>query len=110
MQRSRRYRFTVAAGYAGVLSENRGLSPVLIRPELGFRLDAFLLLLLADLAVFDVAAFDGALRRLVPLRQPVAERIAEPRRLRAQLRQAQFLPDFHGRSEERRVGKECRSR
>src|SRR5712691_8303744 len=67
-----------------------------IRPELGLGLDAFLPLLLADTAVLDVAAFDGAHRRLVPLRQPVAERIPEPRRLRAQLRQAELLPDFPG--------------
>ncbi|HEX9198136.1 MAG TPA: aldehyde dehydrogenase family protein [Acidobacteriaceae bacterium] len=35
-----------------------------IRPELGLGLDAFLSLLLADLAVLDVAALDGALRGL----------------------------------------------
>src|SRR5229473_2581696 len=67
-----------------------------IRPELGLGLDALLALLLADLAVLEVAAFDGAPCRLVPLRQPVAERIPEPRRLRAQLRQAELLPDFPG--------------
>src|SRR5882672_2887220 len=65
-----------------------------LRPELGFGLDAFLSLLLADLAVLQIVPFDRALRRLVPLRQPVAERIAEPRRLRAQLRQPELLPDF----------------
>src|SRR5260370_30345992 len=64
----------------------------LLRPELGLRLDAFPALLLADPAVLGIAAFDGAFRRFVPLRQPVAERVAEPRRLRAQLRQPQFLP------------------
>src|SRR5712691_11192855 len=64
------------------------------RPELGLGLDAFLPLLLADLAVLDVAAFDGALGRLVPLRQPVAERVPEPGRLRAQLRQPQLFPDL----------------
>src|SRR5437870_12998884 len=67
-----------------------------IGPEFGLGLDALLALPLADLAVLGVAAFDGALRRLVPLRQPVAERIAEPGRLRAQLRQAELLPDFPG--------------
>src|SRR6266581_82431 len=67
--------------------------PFLFRPELGLGLDALPTLLLADLAVLGVAAFDGALRRLVPLRQPVAERVAEPRRLRAELRQAELLPD-----------------
>src|SRR5258707_2525830 len=71
-----------------------GQTSVLLRPELGFGLDAFLSLLLADLAVLDVAAFDGALRRLVPLRQPVAERIAVPGRLRAQLRQPELFPEF----------------
>src|SRR2546428_13481483 len=65
-----------------------------IRPELGLGLDAFLSLLLADLAVLEVAALDGALRRLVPLRQPVAERVAVPARLRAQLRQPALLPVF----------------
>src|SRR5438876_1467904 len=89
--------------------ENRGLSPVtppkpgsvpgysgrrLFRPELGFGLDALLALFLADLAVLEVAAFDGALRRLVPLRQPVAERVAVPRRLRPQLRQAELFPQL----------------
>src|SRR6266849_5799822 len=64
------------------------------RPELGLGLDAFLPLLLADLAVLDVAAFDGALGRLVPLRQPVAERVPEPGRLRAHLRQPQLFPDL----------------
>src|SRR6266850_4000103 len=77
-------------------AKNRGLSLVLLWPEFCFRLDAFLPLLLADLAALDVAAFDGALRRFVPLRQPVAERIPEPRRLRSQLRQAELLPDFPG--------------
>src|SRR5258708_20054198 len=67
-----------------------------LRPELGFGFDPFLALLLADLAIVEVAAFDGALRRLVPLRQPVAERIPEPRRLRSELRQAELLPDFPG--------------
>src|SRR6266849_8907371 len=70
--------------------------PFLFRPELGLGLDAFFALPLADLAALSVAAFDGALRRLVPLRQPVAERIPEPRRLRAELRQAELLPDFPG--------------
>src|SRR5206468_7209379 len=65
-----------------------------LRPELGLGLDALLLLLFADFAVLHVAAFDGALRRLVPLWQPVAERVAEPRRLRAQLRKPKLLPDF----------------
>src|SRR5712692_9374502 len=64
------------------------------RPELGLGLDAFLPLLLADLAVLDVAAFDGALRRFVPLRQPVAERVPVPGCLRAQLRQAQVFPEL----------------
>src|SRR5713101_1576332 len=64
------------------------------RPELGLGLDAFLPLLLADLAVLEVAAFDGALRRLVPLREPVAEGVAEPGRLRPQLRQAELFPDL----------------
>src|SRR2546422_4886022 len=65
-----------------------------IRPELGLGLDAFLSLLLADLAVLEVAALDGALRRVLPLRQPVAERVAVPGRLRAQLRQAEVLPEL----------------
>src|SRR6266581_5257753 len=68
--------------------------PFLFRPELGLGLDAFFALPLADLAALDIAAFDGALRRFVPLRQPVAERIPEPRRLRVELRQAELLPDF----------------
>src|SRR6266853_2301274 len=81
---------------------NRGSMATRVRllravgPELGLGLDAFLTLFLADLAVLGVAAFDGALRRLVPSRQPVAERVAEPGRLRAQLRQAELLPDFPG--------------
>src|SRR3989475_8536838 len=65
-----------------------------IRPELGLGLDTFLSLLLADLAVLEVAAFDGALCRFVPLRQPVAERVAVPGRLRAQLRQPELFPKF----------------
>src|SRR6266568_2201303 len=102
MQRSSRYRSTVAAGYAGVLAGipdrrsmvTRARLLRAIRPELGLGLDAFLSLLLADLAVLEVAALDGALRRLVPLRQPVAERVAVPGRLRAQLRQPELLPEF----------------
>src|SRR2546425_174475 len=66
----------------------------LLRPELGFGLDAFLSLLLAYPAVLDVAAFDRAPGRIVPLRQPVAQRIAEPRRLRAQLGQPEVFPEF----------------
>src|ERR1700741_327315 len=65
-----------------------------LRPELGLGLAAFSPLLLADLAVLEVTPFDRALRRLVPLRQPVAQRIAEPGGLRAKLGQSQLLPDF----------------
>ena len=40
--------------------------------------------LFADPAILEIASLRCALRRLVPLRQPVAKRIAEPRRLRPQ--------------------------
>src|SRR5436190_4005115 len=79
---------------SGEKGSRTGAGVDLVRPEFCLRFHALLALLLADLAVLEVAAFDGALRRLVPLRQPVAERVAEPRRLRAQLRQAELLPDF----------------
>src|SRR4051812_12815597 len=65
----------------------------LARPELCLGLDAFSPLLLADAAVLLPAAFDRALRGVVPLRQPVAERVAVPGRLRTQLRQSELLPD-----------------
>src|SRR5882762_11071301 len=68
----------------------------LVRTKFGLGFHARFSLFLADLAVLEVAAFDGALRGLVPLRQTVAERIAEARRLRPQLRQAELLPDLHG--------------
>ena len=66
---------------------------VLVGPELGFRLEALALLLGADQAVLEIAAERRALGRLVPLRQPVAERIAEPRRLRPQRLEAELVPD-----------------
>src|SRR3974390_3364541 len=64
-----------------------------IGPVLGLRLEPFALQFLADPAVVDVAAFDRTFGRIVPLRQPVAQRIAEPRRLRPQRREAELLPD-----------------
>jgi len=36
--------------------------PLLLRPELGLGFDVFLSPLLTDLAVLDIAAFDGALQ------------------------------------------------
>src|SRR5581483_561641 len=63
-------------------------------PELCLGLDALPALLLADPAVLLPAPVDRALRGVVPLRHPVAERIAVPRRLRAQLRQPQLFPDL----------------
>src|SRR5262249_4571964 len=55
------------------------------RPEFCLGLDAFFSLLLADAAVLLPAALDRPLRGVVPRRQPVAERVAVPWRLRAQL-------------------------
>ncbi len=45
-------------------------------------------------AVFQIVAGDRTSRSLFPLGQPVALRTAEPRRLRAQLGQTQFVPQF----------------
>ena len=79
----------VSSGGAAIVQQSTVLgalavAAVLVRPELGFGLEALAPLLFADLAVVEIAALRRALRGLVPLRQPVAERIAEPGRLRAQ--------------------------
>src|SRR5438046_8612934 len=79
---------------SGEKGSRTGAGVDLVRPEFGLRFHARLSLLLADLAVLEVAAFDGALGRLVPLRQPVAERVAVPRGLRPQLRQAELFPQL----------------
>ena len=64
-----------------------------VRAELGFGLDPGAALLFADAAIVERAAFNSALCGCVPLRQPVAQRIAEPGGLRTQSGQADFLPD-----------------
>ena len=56
--------------------------------------------------VVEIIAARRALRRLVELRRPLAERIAEPRRLRLELRQAELLPDLAARSMYSRLGSE----
>src|SRR5262245_6465975 len=99
MPSSRRWRMhsrprKPAPPVTSVFTLELGGNPPSIWPELRLGLDAFLALLLADPAVVEVAPVDGALRRFVPLRQPVAERVAEPRRLGPELRQPQLLPDL----------------
>src|SRR3974377_807471 len=69
---------------------------ILIRPVLGLGLQSLAAQLFADAAILEIAALRRALRRLVPLRQPIAERIAEPGRLRAQRSHTELLPDCLG--------------
>src|SRR5512143_1971217 len=64
----------------------------LVRPILGLGLEPLAAQLFADPAIVEITALRRAFGRLVPLWKPVAERIAEPRRLRLQRAEVELLP------------------
>src|SRR5690242_13114413 len=76
--------FWIPGPRASRVSRNDKNKISLAGPIFRFRHDAFALGLLADAAVLQIAPGRRAQGRLVPGGQPIAERIAEPRRLRTQ--------------------------
>src|SRR6516225_8957754 len=72
------------------LPEPAGLLP---RPDLGLRFQSLPPLCFADPAILQIVPRDRALSCRVPGREPVTERITEPRRLRAQRLEAELVPD-----------------
>src|SRR5664280_3358421 len=65
-------------------------------PEFGFRFEPLALLFRADQAVLEITAERRPFGGFIPLRQPIAERIAEPWRLRTQGLESKFVPDLLG--------------